>query len=446
MGIIGVCLIISISAVGILAPVLAPNTNSRWDDVDRWKDLPRGAAPVWTKYVPLMSSKAPHSIKENPTISVSSAYKKMSYEYEYSYDFPPKAIVVYVRGEYKGDMPELIAEIVRPDGRSLQLTSETVRGENANGKCIFNHRMLLISEESQRTRIYKFAKKFEGDDAIDQSGMQTASVLFAKAQDNMINDPVPLEGSYELNLLLVGENTEIDDSRAIFKGRIYGLMGTDGRAHNIFLGWIWGARYALLIGLAVAGLTVLIGLFFGMTSAYYGGWVDELMQRINEIVMGIPILPILVIISLVWKRSIYVVILVLGLLYWRGIAKTIRARGLQIRQNTYVEASQALGASGGRIIRTHMIPQMLPYAFAEAALMVPVAIITAAGLQVLGLGDPNIVTWGTMLSQAHSAMATIRGMWWWVLLPGIGITLLGFGFISAGMAVERVVNPKMKQE
>ncbi|MEF8837846.1 MAG: ABC transporter permease subunit, partial [Candidatus Bipolaricaulota bacterium] len=139
-------------------------------------------------------------------------------------------------------------------------------------------------------------------------------------------------------------------------------------------------------------------------------------------------------------------IFIMTLLYWRGIAKTIRARGLQIRQNTYVEAGEALGASGARIIRGHMIPQMLPYAFAEAALMVPMAIIAAAGLHVLGLGDPTVVTWGTMLSEANSAGATIRGMWWWVLLPGLGITLLGFGFISAGMAVERIVNPKMKQE
>ncbi len=445
MGLIGIGLILFITIIAIFAPVLAPNTNGQWDDIERWRDLPSGAAPVWADFLN-SESMAPQKVKNNPYTTIFDVYTQISYEYDYTYDEPPKGIVAYVKGTYQGESPQIIVEIVRPDNRSLQIASEDIRGQKENGVYHFSHRISLLRRQDSIKKIYKFAKPFEGGDVVPQSSMLPASTLFAKAQDGMINNPESLKGKYKLNLLVVGDNIEYEKSRAIFKGRVYGLMGTDGSGHDIMRGWIWGARYALMIGLAVAGLAVVIALFFAMTSAYHGGWVDAVMQRINEIVMGMPILPILIIISLVWMRSIFVIILILGLFYWRGIAKTIRARGLQIRQNTYVEASEALGASGGRIIRTHMIPQMLPYAFAEAALMVPLAIITAAGLNVLGLGDPNIVTWGAMLSQAHSAGATIRGMWWWVLLPGIGITMLGFGFISAGMAVERIVNPKMKQE
>ncbi|MBS3786652.1 ABC transporter permease [Candidatus Bipolaricaulota bacterium] len=445
-GMIGLGLIISMVILALLAPSLAPDTNRKWDNVDRWRDLPNGAPPFWMNFF-TGTSKATQQVKSQPASTTSeSVITTLVYDYQFDTDLPPKNVVFYLEGNYENEEPKLIASMVRPDGEKLQLRTQDVQGAESEDGFTFDTRLSLFGGNRQRTRVHRFAKGFEEGGTPDPSEMDVTRTAFAKAQEGMLTDTEPLNGEYRFELMLVGPESEITRSRVIYMGQVYGLMGTDGGGHDIARGWIWGARYGLILGLSVAVGTVIIALIFGMTSAYYGGWVDELMQRLNEIVMGIPTLPILVVVATLWGRSIWFVIFIMTLLYWRGIAKTIRARGLQIRQNTYVEAGEALGASGARIIRGHMIPQMLPYAFAEAALMVPMAIIAAAGLHVLGLGDPTVVTWGTMLSEANSAGATIRGMWWWVLLPGLGITLLGFGFISAGMAVERIVNPKMKQE
>ncbi|MFW6176582.1 MAG: ABC transporter permease subunit [Thermoplasmatota archaeon] len=271
-------------------------------------------------------------------------------------------------------------------------------------------------------------------------------VMFSKANEDVLsNDPDPLKGEYTIKIRTIGDDVELDkNSRIIFSGRVYGLMGTDSSGHDLALGWVWGARYALMIGGTIAILTVVLGTLYGMTSAYFGGWVDEVMQRLNEIILGINAFIIVILIMYLWKKSVWVFIGVYGALQWRGIAKIIRSRGLQIRQDTYIEAAESLGSSGGRIIRKHMIPQILPYSVAEAALMVPLFVMTEAGLSVLGLGDPNIVTWGTMLSEAREH-ALAGGYWWWVLLPGLGLILLGFSFIASGMAIEKVVNPKMRQ-
>ena len=272
------------------------------------------------------------------------------------------------------------------------------------------------------------------------------TVLFSKTNEKILSrNPDPLKGDYQIKITIIGDRMELkDESRLVFAGQVYGLMGTDNMGHDIALGWVWGARYALLIGASIALLTVVIGTVYGMTSAFFGGWVDEVMQRANEIVLGINSFIVVILIMYLWKKSIWVFIAVYGGLSWRGIAKIIRSRGLQIRQDTYIEAAESLGSSGGRIIRKHMIPQILPYSVAEAALMVPLFVMTEAGLSVLGLGDPEIVTWGRLLSEARE-FAMAGGYWWWVLLPGLGLVILGFSFIASGMAIEKVVNPKMRQ-
>ncbi len=298
-----------------------------------------------------------------------------------------------------------------------------------------------------RNVLYDFGLDYhEAEEVPGLAQINIERVPFAKSNENIFLNPEPLKGEYVLRLRpLYATELNHEATRVIFRGRKYGLMGTDNYRRDIALGWVWGARWALLIGAIVSISTVSLALLYGMTSAYYGGWVDEFMQRLNEVLIGIPMFPILIITMFILGRSIWIFIAIYTILGWRGLAKIIRSRGIQIRQDTYIEAAQSLGSSGGRVITRHMIPQLLPYAIAEGALMIPLVIIAEAGLSVLGLGDPNVVTWGRMLSQAHENAATTAGWWWWVLLPGLGITLVGFAFISTGMALERVINPKMRQ-
>lgn len=455
IGLVGVGIIIFMLILGVFAPLLAPGTIGQWESVNRWRDNPTRAVPSWVNYIS-PKDYAPNQVKYEPDDEdASGRFTEITYTFDNTYDVTPRDIIVYLKGSYTGSIPQLFIEVERPDGEVVILRDEAlaVREEEQT----FANRYSFFKSSDSKDRIFEHFAQIaieEGlpeEDIPDRVNVEEGRILFAEKAEDMLTNPESLQGEYNVQVRLyqISGSIETDygetDTRAIFAGAAYGLMGTDILGRDIALGWIWGARYALLLGIIVAGATVSIGTLFGMTSAYFGGWTDEIMQRINEIVIGIPTLPIMIIIMFLLEQSIWIMIFLMSILYWRGIAKTIRARGLQIRQETYVEAAESLGSGGGRIILNHMIPQILPYSVAEAALLVPIVIITEASLSLLGLGDPSIVTWGQMLSQAQEADATIQGLWWWVLLPGIGITLFGFAFISSGMAIERVVNPKMQQ-
>jgi len=169
------------------------------------------------------------------------------------------------------------------------------------------------------------------------------------------------------------------------------------RERDLFQGIVWGLRWALALGLLVAVFSVGIGIAFGITSAYLGGWKDELMQRFNEGVASLPFLPLLILVAAAFKPSIWNIIILMS---------------------AYVEAARCLGARDRRIIIKHMIPQVMPYAFANMALSVPSALLTEAGLSFLGLGDTTVITWGQILYDAQFAGATLKGLWWWVIPPG----------------------------
>jgi peptide/nickel transport system permease protein len=189
----------------------------------------------------------------------------------------------------------------------------------------------------------------------------------------------------------------------------------------------------------------MIGVLFGITSAYYGGWVDSLMQRVYEIFVSMPLLPLMIVISAVFELNIWAVIALMCLFFWTGSQKTVRAIGLQIKEETFIEASKGFGAPSRWIIFKHMFPLLLPYSLAHMALIVPAAIVYEATLSLLGLGDRTIVTWGQILQGAFSSGAVINGYWWWVIPPGLAIALVGMAFAFIGFAMDIVIAPRLRK-
>jgi peptide/nickel transport system permease protein len=180
-------------------------------------------------------------------------------------------------------------------------------------------------------------------------------------------------------------------------------------------------------------------------AGYKGGRTDESMMRLNDIVYALPALPFLIILSVTTSNSIFLMIGFLMIFGWVGVAKVSRSLALQIKTRQFVDAAKTMGQKDSKIIFRHILPQIMPYALASIAISVPAAITTEAGLSFLGLGDPTFPTWGQILHDAKSHGAAARGLWWWIMPPGIMVAVTGLAFVFIGNSLERVANPKLKR-
>lgn len=222
-------------------------------------------------------------------------------------------------------------------------------------------------------------------------------------------------------------------------------MGTDFMGRDLLSQFLSGAQVAFTVGITAAVMSVLIGTAIGLISGYYGRAVDTLLMRLADIVLVLPGLPfIIVIAAAVGKLSIWIIVFLIAVLGWPGIARVIRAQTLSLRERPFVEAARVAGASNMRIIFHHIAPNVLPFTFLYAALGVSGAILTEAALSFLGLGDPGVVSWGMMLQWAFTTGHTFRAPYW-ILPPGLGISLLSLSFYLIGRAMDEIINPRLRE-
>ena len=222
-------------------------------------------------------------------------------------------------------------------------------------------------------------------------------------------------------------------------------MGTDELRRDLAMGLLWGTPLALFIGLVVSISSVTMGLIYGVYAGFKGKKTDDTLMRFNDVIYALPALPFLIILSVTISNSIFVMIGFLMIFGWVGIAKVARSMSLQIKNRGYVEAAAMMGQKDSKMIFKHILPQLLPYAFASVAISVPAAITTEAGLSFLGLGDPSFPTWGQILHDANTFGAAARGLWWWIVPPGIMIAITGLAFVFIGNALDAIINPKLKR-
>ncbi len=222
------------------------------------------------------------------------------------------------------------------------------------------------------------------------------------------------------------------------------LLGTDSQGHDILSQLIWGSRVAFVVGVLAAFGNVMIGTTMGVVSAFYGGRTDMIIMRLTDIMLTIPFLPIILILVAVIGPTIWNIILVIAILGWAGIAKVIRAQALSLKARPFMDAAKVSGASNARLIFIHLFPNVLPFTFLYMTIGVAGAILTEASLSFLGLGDPRHVSWGQMLQTLLTSGAVLRA-WWWLLPPGLAITLLSMGFYMLGRGFEEMVNPRLRR-
>jgi len=435
-------LFIFVIAVFINAYIVPfPEASKRWRDITYWEDNPVSAPPMWINYFSSMK-RAPSSIISEYSLSEEKkgnlTLKKVVFEYKYLYDYPPIDIIFHCQIE---GSPVIILSIERPDGKVVTLTKRAISK--------IDIRTLRISiGNDARAESYNFGIKFENpqQNRIERELIKPIQILFAEAKEGILVNPSFLKGTYKIiaDIILPGLKDQVTDPSLFISGSVSGWLGTDSAKRDIWSGIIAGVKWALLIGLLTAFTSVSIGVIFGVVSAYLGGWQDSLMQRIFEIFVGVPLLPVLIVMSAIFRPNIWTMIIMMSCFFWVGPVKTVRSIGLQIKEETYIEAAKAFGASSSRIIFKHMIPLLIPYSFASMALYVPSAIIYEASISLLGLGDATIVTWGQILHDALRGGAVINGLWWWVIPPGLLIALMGMTFAFIGFAMDKILHPKLR--
>ncbi len=444
-GLVGLGILLVFVLLAIIGPSIVPfpGAINHWRDITFWQDNSLASPPVWTNWLPWTKKAVVSSLLPAPTVAEEkqesgAVIRTYTFRYSYGFDQAPRDVVLRFTGE--GQVPVVIT-FTRPDGLTADLFQDQL--EIAAGA---SHRISLTNDCAQAVIEFVRAQDAELASTMSSDLVNPMAILFSKIDANVTSTPTALKGSYVLTVraLLPSADMKLDTPTGFVSGRVSGVMGTDLAKRDVLTGIIVGIRWALIIGLLTSIITVLVGVILGVVAAYFGGATDWLLNRLYELVYLLPVLPFLIVISAIFKPSIWTLIIIICLFFWTGPYKPVYSMALQIREETYVEASRALGARRLWIIFRHIVPILLPYSFAVMALSIPGVIVYEASVSLLGLGDTTIVTWGQLLHDALVQGAVINKLWWWVVPPGLMIALMGMSFAFLGTALDKILHPKLK--
>jgi peptide/nickel transport system permease protein len=394
---------------------------------DVWYQNPKYAAPAWFNF--FTSKKEPVSFAVNTadgslpkSVTPNSegvSTVDITYSFDYNYDAFPQEMTLYFNTKFNAKLPFVSISWLTPDGRKIKIANTAV----------------------DRKSTYRFSQ-----DPKLQKSLKTENVMQALFADPKVENSAPIKGKYQL--VITGTTFEKDsgiDAQFVFHGGLFGLAGTDKYRRDLLLPLLYGTPIALAFGLLAALGTAFLTMIIAAIGTWYGGWVDELIQRITEVNLVLPFLAILIMVGTFYSRSIWLMLGVTILLsIFSGSIKTYRSVFLQSKESSYIEAARAYGASSSRIIFIYLIPRMIPLLIPALVSSVPSFVFLEASLAVLGLGDPVLPTWGKVIDDAFTDGALYRGLYYWVLEPAILLMITGLGFAMLGFALDRVFNPRLR--
>jgi peptide/nickel transport system permease protein len=219
-------------------------------------------------------------------------------------------------------------------------------------------------------------------------------------------------------------------------------LGTDYLGRDILAGLLVGGRASLLVGLAAALISVSIGVSIGLLAGWSGGWVDTVLMKVTEFFQVLPALLFAMVLVALFGARLWIETMAIGLVSWPGVARLTRAECLRLRELDFVTSTVAAGAAPGYLLLRVVLPNALPPIIVAATLSVGVAILFEGGLSFLGLGDPNVMTWGLMLGQNRSYL---QDAWWAVTFPGAAIFLAVLAVSLLGDGINDALNPRLSQ-
>ncbi|GAA1239542.1 peptide/nickel transport system permease protein [Microbacterium phyllosphaerae] len=244
---------------------------------------------------------------------------------------------------------------------------------------------------------------------------------------------------------MFSQNPRSTDNPALLPPSPEHWLGTTKLGNDMFAQLAIGAQGSLLVGVVAGGIAIILSLLFGVLAGYLGGWREDTLALLTNVMIVIPGLPLVMVISsFVPQRSWQLVAFVLGITSWAGAAYVLRLQTRSLRTRDYVYASKVAGERSFRVILVEIMPNLLPLLTAQFLFAIIFAILGEAGLSYLGLGPNSSITWGTILNDAQSGQALGRGAWWWFVPPGVMIAMLGAGLALINFAIDEVINPKLR--
>lgn len=225
------------------------------------------------------------------------------------------------------------------------------------------------------------------------------------------------------------------------------LFGTSRQGQDIFAQVVHGARTSMAVGFVTGTVIMLIAITIGLTAGYVGGWIDELLSLITNVFLILPGLPLIIVVAGWLNRpGPFTVVLVLSVTSWAYAARVLRSQTLTLRNSEFVAAARVVGEPSWRIIMFEILPNMTSLVVSAWIGAVLYAILTEAGLEFIGLGDANAVTWGTTLYWAQNNQALLTGNWWTFIPPGMCIALVGFSLTLINYGIDEITNPRLQNQ
>jgi peptide/nickel transport system permease protein len=428
---IGLILITFLVLFAIYTVIAIPYNEaiSLWrGDEGVWYKTPRIAQPTWINWflkddLPETQSFSTADGDGTKTEEFSNGTNKIfiSIPFEYNSKDFPQELSIYFTSTFVQKEPFVSVKMITPDGREINISSFAVA----------------------KTQTYRFSQ----DQKLQRrlQGNPAEQGIFMDLTSD-VEQLTAVPGTYELIIEGVAfeENSTVDAEFIIY-GKVYGWAGTDHRRRDITIALMWGAPVALTFGLLSALGTTITTMIIAAFGTWYGGWVDEVIQRITEVNLILPFLSILIMIGTFYSKSLWVMLFaVIALSIFGGAIKGFRAVFLQIKESPYVEAAQAYGASNMRIIMQYLVPRIVPLLIPQLVILIPANVFLEATLNLLGLGDPVLPTWGKLIQDGIGNGALTSGLYYWVMQPSFILLITGLAFAMVGFSMDRVFNPKLR--
>ena len=441
--IFGLVIIILMLGVSLYTVIAVPYQDViiRWRASDEaWRKLPKDAPPAWINY--FRKEDLPETIQMSsldedtlidqaegevgiPRKNITQVSDEMteiliSFPFEYHYQSFPQEIAGFYQVQYQEKLPLISIVLITPDGREINVGS-------------------FISDKKQDvyyfTRQDRLQRKF-------QTEFPVQALLAAPDADPL----VPLQGDYELQFkgYFFEENSDMDVDLVVY-GQVHGLAGTDGNRRDLMVPLMWGMPVALFFGILAAVGTSVSSMLIAAVSTWFGGWIDNLAQRITEINLIIPFLPVSIMIYVLYSKSLWTILgVTVALSIFGNDIKYYRSIFLQVMEEKYIEAAQSYGANNRRLIVRYLVPRILPIMIPKLVILVPSYVFLEATLTLLGVSDPVLPTWGKLLVEGFSS-DIYGGVYHLVLEPLALLLLVGFAFVLLGISLERIFQPRLRE-